>query len=112
MSYGLYISCKLQTIMSNQSNRPEDEVANVRVVGINEDLIEEEMWVKVDIGAQVSVSKPERPTMNAFSQSNIPRLRPYLSIFFPDSEWKNQYHIGQRFEFRIKDKGELSLKPK
>jgi hypothetical protein len=98
--------------MSNQSNRPEDEVANVRVVGINEDLIEEEMWVKVDIGAQFSVSKPERPTMNAFSQSNIPRLRTYLSIFFPDSEWKNQYHIGQRFEFRIKDKGELSLKPK
>jgi hypothetical protein len=98
--------------MSNQSSRPEDKVANVRVVGINEDFTEEEeSWVKVDIGAKVLISKSERSTMNVFSQSNIPRLRPYLSIFFPDSEWKNQYYVGQRFEFIVKDKGELSLKP-
>jgi hypothetical protein len=99
--------------MSNQSNRPEDNVANVRVVGINEDVMgeEEEVWVKVDIGAQVSISKRERPTMNAFPQSYTPHLRPYLSIFFPDSEWNNQYYVGQRFEFIVKDKGELSLKP-
>jgi hypothetical protein len=82
MSYGLYISSKLQTIMSNQSNRSEDEVANVRVVGINEDLIEEEMWVKVDIGAQVSVSKPERPTMNAFS-IKYPSFETLLEYFLP-----------------------------
>jgi hypothetical protein len=30
---------------------------------------------------------------------------------FSDSEWKNQYYVGQRFEFIMKDKGELSLKP-
>ena len=48
---------------------------------------------------------------NAFPQSNTRRLRPYLSIFFPVSEWNNQYYVGQRFEFIVKDKGELSLKP-
>ncbi len=89
--------------------------ASVDVINIDgQSLMDQttgERIFRVDIGAQVSMSKTTPPTMSPFSQSNVPRLRFYLSIYFPFSEWNNQYQVGQKYELTIKETGELILKP-
>ena len=89
--------------------------ASVDVINIDgqnlADQVTGERILRVDIAAQVSTSKTTPSTMNPFSQSNIPRWRFYLSIYFPLSEWNNQYQVGQKCELTIKETGELMLKP-
>jgi hypothetical protein len=74
------------------------------------DQITGEHIYRVDIGAQVPMSKAAPSTMNVFPQSNVSRWRFYLSVFIPFSEWKNQYQVGQKYESVIKETEELSLK--
>jgi hypothetical protein len=89
--------------------------ASVDVINIDgQNLVDQvtgERIFRVDIAAQVSMSKTTPSTMNPFSQPNMPRWRFYLSIYFPFSEWKNQYQVGQKYELTIRETGELILKP-
>jgi hypothetical protein len=94
--------------MSNRSNGHKVEVLNILS---DFTTAPGEHNYRVDIGGVISTSKEEPSTMNVFPQSNIPRWRLHLSIYFLHSELKNQYYVGQKFELIVKDTGELSLKP-
>lgn len=98
--------------MSNRSNGPK---TNVEVISIFTDLSvpivrPNTHTYRVDIGSQQHVTKTESPTMNAFLQSNVSQLRIHLSIYFPNSEWKNQYQVGQKYDLSINETGDLVLK--
>lgn len=94
--------------MSNRSNGPKN---SVEVLSINSDFnTPGQHNYRVDIGGQVQVTKTESPTMNVFPQSNTPQWRFILSIYFSNSEWKNQYQVGQKFDLVMSETGDLTLK--
>jgi hypothetical protein len=93
----------------SKSNGPKN---SVEVLNINSDLNQftGELFYRVDIGMQTSIPKTSSSTMSPFPQSNIPSLKPLLTIYFLHTEWKNQYQVGQKYDFTMNEHGDLTHK--
>jgi hypothetical protein len=93
--------------MSNRSNGSKD---SVQVLNINSDFTTGQHMYRVDLAMNASESKTPPSTMVPFSQTNVPYWRPALIVWLPEGEWKDQYQVGQKYDFVMNETGDLTLK--
>lgn len=94
--------------MSNRSNGSKD---SVEVLNINSDFTAGQHMYRVDLAINVSKSKIPPSTMVPFSQTNVPDWRPAVIVWIPETEWKQQYQVGQKYDLVMNETtGDLNLK--